>query len=286
MATDTLYHKEGTTDWADAASWESSTGGAGSVPDSTDTLYFAESGDIVNTNVTGHTAVDLAAIYVTENFKGTIGGNGTSLTIAVDNTSTGVLTYEAGGGAMYYTAGTAGCFLLRVQPRAGKFWLTGGTINSGIEVSSGELDINASAVVNTKFLRCYGGTTEVAYKASDVITTHDVRGGMVTMRRVCTTINVTSGVLNLFVEAAATGTTTINLFGGTVRHYAGNIPVFNVYGGTYDGTVAARPITLGATTSIIGANATIKTCPLVTLPTANITYQGKRSSVAGGLQYT
>lgn len=281
-----VYHKEGTTDWNDANSWETSTGGAGTVPVSTNGVYIAEGADVINTNVTGHTAVDCASIYVTENFRGTIGGSGTSLTIACDNTSTGVLTYEAGGGAMYYTAGTAGCYLLRVQPRAGKFWLTGGTINSGIEVSSGELDINASAVVNTKFLRCYGGTTEVAYKGSDVITTHDVRGGIVTMRRVCTTINVTGGVLNLFVEAAATGTTTLNLFGGTVRHYAGNIPVFNVYGGTYDGTVAARPITLGATTTIIGANANIKVCPLITLPTSNITYQGKRNAIAGGLQYT
>jgi hypothetical protein len=240
MATDTLYHVDASTDWSLAASWRTAIFGAGSVPDSTDTLYFTNGSANVTAGLS-NAAVDLTALYWTPGFSGRIGTAGTPLTIAVQQTATGICEYAASAGYLYLTAGTNGIYTFRCKG-GGKAYLTGGTFDI-VEVASGECDVNDQVTLNSKTVRVYGGYTVIDYKGSDTPTI-DIFDGTVLLKRAAT-VNLRGGRLILQVEKVATAIGTLTQTGGHVDLRAGNITTWNGDEGTYSHENTVQPITVG-----------------------------------------
>lgn len=269
---------ENSTDWSLAASWVDNVGVASTVPVSTDNTRIMIGRQTI-ANGLSNAAVDLTTLMIGDKFMGNLGSNGTSLEIAVFQTSTGVFTYQAGGGVAYVKAGTAGIHKCLVQGR-GKLFLTGGVF-SILEVSRGSCDCNDQTNLNAKVVRIFGGDTTIAFRSGDAPTQVDVYGGVVRLYRPPTTLNIYDGSVILYVDRSANSAATLNQTGGSCRLLGGNVPIWNIYNGTFDASDASRPITLGGTTTIIGANANILVNPLVTLPTTGITLLGRRTGITG-----
>lgn len=241
----TVYHASGQTDWSQVAAWTDGIGGAGTVPVSTDTVIFDTGSDAV-TNGLSNAAVDLTSLSFTPGFTGSVGNSGTSLNIAVFQTSTGILTY-AGSGTAYITAGTNGIWTARVTGN-GKLFLTGGTITI-LEVTRGLCDVNDQVTLNSKTVRLYGGSTAIDYKGSDSPTTIDIMGGSHYIRRAAATVNVYGGSVVYQVDkAAAAISSALNVYGGLVDFRAGSIAALNGNGGAITFENAVRPITVTAAT--------------------------------------
>lgn len=250
----TRYHLAGTTDFGAGASWHDGVYGASGAPASTDTLWLTEGADTISAGLS-QAAVDLTALRVTDGFSGRVGAPGSSLTIAVQQTNTGIVEYAASGGYMYLAGGTNNIWKVRVKG-AGKLFLTGGAVagtGDAIEVYGGELDVADGCAIDGTSLDVYGGSTVVDYKGSDTITTLNIHSGTVVMRRVCTTVNLFGGTLVLQVEKAVLAATTINQRGGMYDHRAGGITTWNAYEGDATFANGIRPLTI-ATTNLFKTN--------------------------------
>lgn len=239
----TRYWRSGGVDFGLAGNWHDGVYGASAAPASADTLYMTEGSDAITAGLT-QTAVDLAKLLITNGFSGRIGGAGSSLIVAVDNTNTGLVEYGAGGGYMYLTAGTNNLYQVRVNG-AGLLYLTGGTVENLLEISSGGLNVNDSTALNGITYRQFGGESVIDYKGSDTPTTVDVRGGTLVLRRPVTTLNIyEGGSVVIQCEKAATAATTINMQGGKLDHRCGTITNFNALSGYFTFENAIRDITL------------------------------------------
>jgi len=240
--------------------------GASAVPLASNIVYFNEdSGTISGSPATLNLA--LAHVGVTRGHTGTGGGTGTSLTIAVNTNGTGqyanhVFEYAAGGGRWYVTAGTNGIGIVRVDT-LGKLFLTGGTINTRLEVVAGEVDVNDSVDLSGKIMDVYGGAVNVEYKADGTDPTVNVYGGVTILRRPAGTMTVNGGRVIVRVEKETGGAATLTVNNGEVDWQAGNVTsALNLNSGRMTFRNAIKPIDLsGATVTAADTDIDIMTAP-------------------------
>lgn len=184
-------------------------------------------------------ATDYQAVRVTPNYGGTIGSSGTSLTLAVSNTSTSSdprFTF-AGSGAAYIAAGGNGIDYLDVQRAPGGFFLTGGT-TAAMYITSGRVNIGASATVTTLYV--LGGEVSIAQGAT--ITTMNHYAGTVIAEAGATTLNTSGG---RFVAREAAAFTTINNYGSTLNlQSTGTAGTVNLFRGTLTPAGAKDNVTI------------------------------------------
>lgn len=277
MAIVTNYHNEGSTDMSLAASWRTRTFGGGAVPIASGIVYFAGGND----NIVGDATLNLALVYlsVTGGFGGNIGASGAPATIAVNTNGTGqyatkAFDYAPGGGKAYVTAGTNGIGQVNVKG-AGKLYLTGGTINTGVAVSSGELDVNNTTVLNGIAVDIRGGSSVIDWKSGD-LPNLNVYGGTVFCRRGITTLNAYGGRTTVRVEKAQTGIANLNLLGESaiVDIQCGDIStVINLQKGKLILTDAVAPMDFSAATTTI-ADVDLRGA---TAPGAKVTWNATRT---------
>jgi hypothetical protein len=222
MAQTIRYWNAGKTDPSQNASWQDGVGGASAVPTTSNVVYFAQGSDRV---IGDSSSLDKALAYasVTRGFSGTIGSNGTPMTIGANTnsgatqygvdgaTSSGVekFDYAASGGQAYITAGTGGIDVVRVDTN-GKLWLTGGTINTRVEFISGQLDISTSVTLSSGTLELWGGNSTINYLGDATPPAVNIYGGTHYCMRKCGNITLYGGTLILDVQATA------NVTNGTI----------------------------------------------------------------------
>lgn len=249
MAT-TRYHNEGSTDWANAASWRTETFGGSAVPVDTDSVYFDGGSDNVSSNV-DQTGIDLATLAFTSGFSGRVGAGSSPLIIGVNaavGLGSGILEYGAGGGVAYVKADpTNGIDIVRVTG-AGHLYLVGGTINTKAEITRGQLSIDENTVLSAKIVNIWGGETVIDYKADGTPPTINVYGGTVFIRRRCT-LNLKGGNVVFQVEKS-TSDSTVTQDGGMLDWRAGNLALTG-NAGTLTFANAIKPVAISAAT--IGA---------------------------------
>lgn len=286
MAATVRYWKAGSTDVGLAASYHDGTYGASAVPAVSNIIFFTEGSDTITAQTASGLAVASGLQYVGFNngFTGNLGQSGTSITVSTNTRGSGqyaieTFDYAAGGGRAYIAAGTGGIDQVLVRG-SGKLYLTNGTINTNVDVSSGELDINGLVVLNSKTVNIRGGNAVIDYKASDTPTIN-MYGGTLLCRRAGGTINCYGGNLIHQVEKAATGATTINILGESAKvdYRAGNIGTLNAQKGYLTFSNAVRPVTI---TTMTLADCTVEESSTggakITRP-ATITYQGKAAAL-------
>lgn len=251
----TRYHRAGSTDWSQAASWHDGTGGSSAVPADTDVIIIGE-GSAHITSGLAQGAVDAANIDITSGFAGSIGTSGTSLVIACNaavGQGTGLFRYGASGGRLHLAAGTNGIDMF-VLSGACAAHLTGGvfgvndTSKPAVTVASGECTIGDAVDLSAEAIVCTGGRLIVEYRADATAPILHVAGNAdVVCRRPMTTIHIGGGRITLIVEKSLTAATTVNLWGGMLDFRGGNITTLNAYGGTYTAGNLARPATITTT---------------------------------------
>jgi hypothetical protein len=272
MAQTKRYHLAGATDLSLVASWHDGIYGAGAVPIASNVVYFTEGNDNITLGLTTLN-LPLAHIAFTRGFGGTVGGAGTSATIAantnggtgefgVDGAATAVekLIYGAGGGRAYITAGTSGIDVVKCDG-SGKLYLTGGTINTRTELNSGELDINDSTVLSATSVEIWGGSYRIDYKADATNPTYNLYGGSGLMLRSGGAITINGGSHIFQVEKeAGISTGAIILNNGTLDWRAGDMPAagLSLLGGEVLFHNAVRPLDLSAATAVVLGNTVLK----------------------------
>jgi hypothetical protein len=272
MAQTKRYHLAGTTDLNNAASWHDGIYGGSAVPLISNVVYFAEGADNITAGLTALNTVALAYVSVTRGFYGRLGGTGTAMELqvntnggtgefGVDGTSTGVekFIYSAGGGSAYVKCGTNGVDLVRVDT-LGKLWLTGGTINTRLELASGELNVNDQVVLSSVTMDFFGGQSVIDFKDDATNPTINIHGGNHTIRRSGGVITINGGTTTFQVEkelGISTGAITIN--GGVVDWRAGNMPAaaLTLNGGTLIVGNAVRPLDWSSATLVSLGNTQI-----------------------------
>lgn len=246
MAAD-RYHNEGTSDMGVIAGWRTATFGAGVVPVDTDTEYWVGGSDNVTTGV-DQTGVDLAERNVTSGFTGRV-GSGSSPNIVGINAAVGLgsgaFNYGAGGGVWYVKADpTNGIDIIRVDS-AGKLYVVGGTINTKIDLTRGQIAIDENTVLSAKTVNSWGGEGTLDYKADGTPPTINIYGGSWLIRRRCT-LNLKGGSVLLQVEKS-TSDSTITQDGGYLDIRAGGIALTG-NGGKATFANAIKPIAISAAT--------------------------------------
>lgn len=268
MAQTVNRHLAGATDLSLIASWYQGAYGAGAVPLASGVVQFMEGND----NITGGLAtlnLALAHVTFTNGFGGTLGGAGTSATIAantnggtgeygVDGAATGVekVIYGAGGGRAYITAGTNGIDVVKADSK-GKLFLTGGAINTRVELDGGEMDINDQTALSSASVEIWGGSYRIDFKADATNPTFNLYGGSGLMLRSAGALTINGGSHIFQVEKEAgisTGAVVIN--GGFVDWRAGDMPAAAVsfLGGEVSFDNAVRPIDMSAATLVVAGN--------------------------------
>lgn len=262
----------GSTDLNTTASWRATVDGATgqTVPTANDLVYIAEGSQIVSVNPTTLN-VDLNWFEVTPEFSGSLGVEGTPLTIGCSGTASAECIIAGSGPAYYITAGTAGIDRLRITvPARSKVVLASGTF-AAVEVNSGNVFVNASAVVTA--IRAYGGHTTA--EAGTAFTSAVAIGSA----RIDTERGVTTGYVGgeatVRIKKAAASGTVLRVFGGmlnlqasgmiaSVEQYAGivtpagarvAVPVtaYALYGGVCYEQVGQSRLTIGTKTATGGS---------------------------------
>lgn len=286
MAVVTNYHNEGATDLTLVASWRTRTFGAGAVPILSGINYFAGGTDNILGTVADGTGLDSPQQYVsiTSGFAGRIGSGSASpvyisITKGGGQYSTNALDYAAGGGVAYIAPGTnngAGAGIGQVNVKgAGKLFLTGGTINTGVAISMGELDISNTLVLNSKTIDVRGGSTVLDWKSGDLPNVN-IYGGTLLCRRGIGTLNAYGGRIVVQVEKAQTGVATLNLLGDAaeVDLRCGDVSTtLNLQKGRFTLANAVAPIDLSAATTTI-ADVDLRGA---TSPGAKVTWNSTRT---------
>lgn len=221
-----------------------------------DTLLFADGSQTITTGLavaalTG-LSTGLAAVITRPTFTGSIGGAAGSLTVDVDDSSTGKLTHQ-GSGFFYFNAGGGSARSNRsINTGSGQLYLTGGT-HDNAESRGGRLYVNGSAVVTT--LWTVGGECTILANATAITTAHVYGGARADINRTCTTLNVggANTMVNFFAENAS-GTLptvgTLNAYGGRIIYKGGTISTLNGFDGSIDFSQAPQPVTISAIGSI------------------------------------
>lgn len=289
MAATVRYWKAGSTDINQAASWHDGTGGSSAVPLVSNIVYWTEGSDTVTSGLTALSGVDLQYFAINQGASPRIGGNGSSLLLSVNTNGAGqyadhLFVYAASGGYAYVKAADGGIGVVRVEG-AGHLYLTGGTINTGIQVIKGELDVSDSVDLSNKSVEIWGGNTVIAHKADATDPTITVWGGTLLLRRTSGTLTVNGGHVILQVEKETNAAATLTINGGMVDWRAGSIgTALNLNGGKLTFKNAMRPINL-ASAMVTAADTEIDglTAPgaKVTWPdVANIAYRAGKAAVA------
>lgn len=226
----------------------------------------------VTTNVdqSGLAAGGLAAIYVTRNFRASI-GTATSPLKAEVNTGASLFHYNAGGGRLYYTpqGNTSLCVTFRAVGLGTATLLGTGTITN-LEQLRGSVVCGVN--VTPTNVRCAGGDMLIDDPAGTNPTTIEVGGnGRLRTCRGFTTLNLfDQGAVTL--DIGSDTPTTVNVYGGSLDiSQSGTITTLNLYGGDAAQIRLARIMTI----TTVNVWATVKnavnflTNPLLTVTNTN-----------------
>lgn len=216
-----------------------------------DDVVFGEGQQSVVTNLNAWAAfASLNSINFDPRFTGTVGGGSAgSLLVDVDAGATQIVSYAAGGGALYLAAAGPSAVISRLKVIGnGQANLTGGTFTR-VEQRSGRLNINSSTTVPNLFIsggeasaqfitgtsgyqlvRISGGRldTERGLDSDFSGPLMQINGGVVTVGRTDSSSTVPTGT-----GSAASGVIEVN-GGGTLIWRGGNIDTLRVFGGTVD----------------------------------------------------
>ena len=269
-----------------------------SVSDS-DVLHFGEGSQTITgtLNADAALATGLTAMNFDPKFTGTVGGGSVgSMSVDVD-AGTGIVSYAAGGGALYLAAAGASAKVKRLKVIGnGSANLTGGTFDL-IEQRSGRLSINGSTTVTA--LAISGGEASALYivgtsgfqtvrMSGGTLTTErgldsdfsgplmQINGGKVTVGRADSSSTLPTGT-----GSSTSGVIEVN-GSGQLDWRGGNIDTLRVIGGAVDFSSITQNITI--TNLIIDAaglaRSTIKGSKFFTVTVTNTTvYAADNDSV-------
>jgi hypothetical protein len=255
-----------------------------------DTLHFGEGSQTITGTLNAYAALTtgLAAMNFDPKFTGTVGGGSVgSMSVDVDSGS-GIVSYAAGGGALYLAAAGLSAKVKRLKViGSGTANLTGGTFDL-IEQRSGRLSINGSTIVTALIMsggeasalyitgtsgfqtvRISGGTltTERGLDSDASAPLMQINGGKVIVGRADSSSTLPTG----------TGTSTSGVIevngSGQLDWRGGNIDTLRVIGGAVDFSSITQNITI--TNLIIDAaglaRSTIKGSKFFTVTITNTT---------------
>lgn len=221
------YHKSGSTDWSNAASWRSITFGASAVPLDTEAVYFEDGSDVMTAGmVLGGAGDDLALIDESPGFSGSVGLGGTPLTLK--STNGNALVFNKGGPGRWGVAGQ----VPTLNMYNGYLAMLGAGEILDAKIYGGELYIGDSCDLNanTLFISDAASVT-IEFRGSDspVITQN---GGTCIMRRLHGAYVLNDGRLTYQVTQDVTASTSVTQNGGHFDWQAGNLATWTPKGGT------------------------------------------------------
>lgn len=214
----------------------------GAVPVSTDDLRFADTSYSMTTSLSALSAVNLASMYVGQQFKGNIGDGSNPLQVNV----TGTLTYNGRGQFASISGTIAESFIF---PVSGQFSMAGGTWTN-IYATGGAVYGAASAVLTNWYNQ--GAQSVLAPNATGVTLLINSAGSVDSSRSI-TTSRTNAGATSIRRGSAAV--TTDDAY-GTVRHLSsGTVTTLTVFStGAYDPSGTALDHTVTNTTVHTGGS--------------------------------
>lgn len=183
----------------------------GILPVNGDSLFITAGGQYVNTNPAALTAVNLARVFHSAGFTGSMGSAGAP--IEFGNVTT--FDIDGKGGQHYYKTGTT--TLLRVAGSGGgKVWFSGGTFTT-VVVYRGEVEFSGACSIGRIIVM--GGNVIIRKATTGAATTKIVvRGGKVTNERTAATIEVVRATGTLLQMYDAAVTTLLRVIDGVVQY--------------------------------------------------------------------
>lgn len=243
-----VFWKKGDVDWSDILNWKTATGGAGTVPVSTNGVYFCEGADAIVDGL-AQSAVDLASLDFTDGTRVQVGGPGTSLVISCS----GTVTYRAGGGFLFLTAGSANITSMVIDAPNAQCYLTGGTFDTRLDIKS-YCRINSSVTLSGVTVELHAGADVlISYKSDATDPTVIVNAGSsLLLERPALAITNNGGQAVVDVEEETVAVATLNANNGVTKILRGTVTQLNGYDGTVDCTGRTGPVTI--TNGTIGPN--------------------------------
>jgi|GEM_PF-5986485 hypothetical protein len=225
-----------------------------------DTVIFGEGSQTIAANLTQWNALaGLAGVFIDPKFTGTIGGASGALEVDVDTTTASLVSYAAGGGALYIKAAGPSSLIERIKHiGSGTLSVTGGTVNR-LEQRSGNLSVNSSTTVpafymsggsasfqhitaNSAFQKLYISSgslnTERGLDGNFAGARMTIAGGSVTVARVDSSSTVPTGT------DGASGAVIEVFSGGSLTWRGGNIDNLWVIGGAVDLSGITQNVTI------------------------------------------
>lgn len=196
-----------------------------------DTLIFQAGTTNVDTGL-DLSAYSLAAIHVLRAFSANIGSSGTSLKTDVDNAATSTFTYNAGGGAVWYTpngSATGGTNICQVLRCIGFGTMTVNGTGTVTRLESGQGQTIIGGNIAATNVHVAGGNVTIQGTSGTAPTTIEVTGGVLKTARGCTTISIYGGNVEFDATQAIT---TLNVTGGRLKIIrSGTITTLNLLAG-------------------------------------------------------
>lgn len=217
------------------------TTGFGGTITSNDEANFGVGNDTVTGSLNQSTK-DLLLLSASPQWTGNVGSpSAGALNIDVNQTATGIVQWGASAGTLYIGAASRTINKFRMTG-FGSVYVQGGAVTTA-EVQSGTFGVNDSTTTTTLYV--YGG--EVTYDDNSTgITTINVFGGTLNLKRGGTTVNMAGGTVRKYTAANATAraVTTINMWGGFLDYRSGSLTTLNANAGTVSFEHAQRTFTV------------------------------------------
>lgn len=210
-------------------------------------------------------------------FGGIIGGASGSLECDVDGTAEAATTPVSrlrfwSPGTMFFKANGGNALAHFVQlGGGGNMFLTGGAIKN-LHQESGRLEAN-DAVTSAGTWYLAGGSSKIAYHATNTLATVNVHGGAHSIAKQATTINIYGGSVTL--DTLGLSVANVTMHGGVLRLVSGGgITNFTGLGGVFDVSNAKMGIAVGSSSCIISPAMSVKPNPMVTFGTKTVIGSG------------